>query len=623
MKNLGLTNLSERVLSPLEQLLLSQGLSYIPLPPDLSNDDVRTGFNNFRRSIRLRKFFLRQPSSSSSDPFFRVKNSAFDPPPAGSKLEFYISSCESEIKRMLSASPCRRLAYHPFILEAIHSLVNDPSIVIKPCDKNLGVAVLSRQWYESECLRQLSDSSTYRRLDSPPCFDELYDTLSAILSRHGMLHCRNNPLQLTKAAKYILQLQHSSPKLARFYILPKIHKSPVVGRPICASIQTQTFHASRYLDKILQPIARRCSTFIKDSFDIITIIESTVFPANTVFMTADVTELYPSIDIEDGLAALRHRLLALRLPLARVNFILDLAAFVLRNNYIEFGDTMWHQIRGTAMGTSFAVVFAIIYLSVLEEEVMEICLATPGFRRPLLLRRFIDDIISCFLCVADAELFVATFRTRRPTIRLTFEIDMQSCIHQDILIFKGERFNRCGKFDVRLYQKEMNQFLYLPASSFHPVKVKQSFIQAELARARIRCSSDEDFKGFCDSFFTRLLNRGYSSTQIDDWFKTARLDRTELLNSRLSRRLNNHESSTISKSNVDPLIFKVPFTKRTACLNLRDCLRFTDSIWYDMDARFIFDERRPPILCFKRAKNLGDFLVSARYESIMTQGTTT
>jgi hypothetical protein len=134
---------------------------------------------------------------------------------------------------------------------------------------------------------------------------------------------------------------------------------------------------------------------------------------------------------------------------------------------------------------------------------------------------------------------------------------------------------------------------------------------------------DEDFKGFCDSFFTRLLNRGYSSTQIDDWFKTARLDRTELLNSRLSRRLNNHESSTISKSNVDPLIFKVPFTKRTACLNLRDCLRFTDSIWYDMDARFIFDERRPPILCFKRAKNLGDFLVSARYESIMTQGTTT
>jgi hypothetical protein len=175
------------------------------------------------------------------------------------------------------------------------------------------------------------------------------------------------------------------------------------------------------------------------------------------------------------------------------------------------------------------VVFAIIYLFVLEEEVMEICLATPGFRRPLLLRRFIDDIISCFLCVADAELFVATFRTRRPTIRLTFEIDMQSCIRQDILIFKGERFNRCGKFDVRLYQKEMNQFLYLPASSFHPIKVKQSFIQAELARARIRCSSaDEDFQVFCDSFYTRLLNRGYSSTQIDDWFKTARLDRREL-----------------------------------------------------------------------------------------------
>jgi hypothetical protein len=38
---------------------------------------------------------------------------------------------------------------------------NDPSITVKPSDKNMGLCILDAVWYVAECNRQLSDPATY------------------------------------------------------------------------------------------------------------------------------------------------------------------------------------------------------------------------------------------------------------------------------------------------------------------------------------------------------------------------------------------------------------------------------------------------------------------------------
>ena len=67
--------------------------------------------------------------------------------------------------------------------------------------------------------------------------DVIYDRLITILKRHKLYEVRT---VRTPLASSLLQLQnHSSLRIAPFYILPEIHKSitpPIPGRPIVSSM---------------------------------------------------------------------------------------------------------------------------------------------------------------------------------------------------------------------------------------------------------------------------------------------------------------------------------------------------------------------------------------------------
>jgi hypothetical protein len=89
--------------------------------------------------------------------------------------------------------------------------------------------------------------------------------------------------------------------------------------------------------------------------------------AEQIMLTAaDINALYPSIQLDRGMAALRwfieqHTSINQTLK----DLCLKLAHFVLTNNYVEceeLGDASYRQIIGTAMGTSFSVVYAIIFM---------------------------------------------------------------------------------------------------------------------------------------------------------------------------------------------------------------------------------------------------------------------
>ncbi len=88
--------------------------------------------------------------------------------------------------------------------------------------------------------------------------------------------------------------------------------------------------------------------------------------------SADVMALYPSIRLEQGMIALqwfmdRHTDFNPTLK----NFPLEMAHFVLTNNYVEckeLNGAMYQQVPvvGTAMGTSFSVVYAEVFMIWLE-----------------------------------------------------------------------------------------------------------------------------------------------------------------------------------------------------------------------------------------------------------------
>ena len=63
---------------------------------------------------------------------------------------------------------------------------------------------------------------------------------------------------------------------------------------------------------------------------------------NALLVTADVTSLYPSIPHEDGLRALYTKLEERKDKKVSSENLVDLAEFVLKNNYFEFNSDVYH-----------------------------------------------------------------------------------------------------------------------------------------------------------------------------------------------------------------------------------------------------------------------------------------
>jgi hypothetical protein len=109
-------------------------------------------------------------------------------------------------------------------------------------------------------------------------------------------------------------------------------------------------------------------SFILNSSTLLKRLEVTHYPLNCWLLEADVDNLYPSIIINEGLISLRKKLTQTTKPSFKIEFIIDLAYWVLTKNYVKFGNRMFLQIKGTAMGTPFATKFACMHLQVLEEK---------------------------------------------------------------------------------------------------------------------------------------------------------------------------------------------------------------------------------------------------------------
>ena len=91
----------------------------------------------------------------------------------------------------------------------------------------------------------------------------------------------------------------SPPRIPIFYTLTKINKPTPVGRPIISGCDGPTERISAFLDRLLQPIAQRQASYLKDSTDFINFIASTEVPKHAIIVSMDVTSLYTNIPQEE------------------------------------------------------------------------------------------------------------------------------------------------------------------------------------------------------------------------------------------------------------------------------------------------------------------------------------
>lgn len=128
------------------------------------------------------------------------------------------------------------------------------------------------------------------------------------------------------------------------YYLPKVHKNYLQppGFPILSVIVSVTAHIRQYIDFYLQPLVKKIPSYLRDTNDIIRLLENIDYKGNYLLATADVATLSTSIPHHLGLAAIRYYLFRDdTLPLVQPCFIMGLLEFVSKHNYFWFENVFY------------------------------------------------------------------------------------------------------------------------------------------------------------------------------------------------------------------------------------------------------------------------------------------
>ena len=382
--------------------------------------------------------------------------------------------------------------------QALRKLIKDDSLVISKADKGDVVVVLSTSQYLDLAHEHLSDNSTYQLLQNDPTQEIVTQFIEYLTT------CKEQGV-ITEH-EYHRLIPSRKVDTQRIYFLPKVHKDPLKVRPIVSCTNGPTQEASAFLDKLLQPQMKRVKSYVKNSTDLVNILESLQVPTNAYLITLDIESLYTNISHDEAIISFlrkfKHH--------PKKVFLLDLLKFVLKNNVFKFDDLVFTQLRGVAMGTRLAPALATIYIGELEEDYIQ-----SRLKKPLLWVRYIDDIFTIWTYpLVDFEQFLVNLNQIHPSINFTAQISSLACDFLDLTIYKAPDFTMTGKLSTTIYYKPSNTFSFPLGSSFMPRTIFKGIAIGELTRLIRNTTSPVLFRYYKRKLIHHFRCRKYSKNII-------------------------------------------------------------------------------------------------------------
>ena len=375
--------------------------------------------------MRLKYMFANKRKTSV--PPFHVK-STWQPPIQNSvALEDYLEETKLGLASVVFRTPLDNISANE--RTSIGSLKRNSEISLKKADKGTTTVIMDTAQKIEEGLQQLSDDKFYKPLGTPIVLDT---ALKVNRIRVDKLFRSGNIDTMTHK---LLTIGLKQPRIPEFYTLTKIHKKIPVGRPIVSGSSGPTERISSFVDSLLQPIAKKQESYLKDTTDFINFIGNTQISDDVVLATLDVSSLYTNIPQTEGINIIcRHNEdhYEHNLPIP-TNDLRELLRLILEENSVKFNERHLIQTHGVAIGTKTAVSFSVIFMADLEKRLL---MASPS--KPLVWKRFIDDIFSLWnISMQEVSNFVNFANTFHPTIKFTCEMSSQRAVFLDTEVFKG------------------------------------------------------------------------------------------------------------------------------------------------------------------------------------------
>ena len=421
-------------------------------------------------------------------------------------------------------------------LKKLYKLAQDDMHIVNCADKNLGFVINSTEWYNNELNRQLSDGSTYVKIENIQDNQQLIDisknNLDSLLSR--LERTKINVDQLTPLRDALA----SDLTLPSLNLQPKIHKldsppSPqnehlLKGRPILNGFNFTTSSVSRlfnsYMEKIyyglidLYEINNITFPCLKNSDELIQ-----KYKTIDNFSLSDICDIYQIVFDYESLYtnitethtkqmfhfALKHDII----DIYEMHIMNILLRFLQDNIFFHIGHNKYYrQIRGLPMGAYHSMHTSNNVLLCHEFQLLQL----PIMKQvALAYSRYIDDgkgiIKGDFLMVLNV---IREISNHLPEgISVLFNVGKFKATYLDLCTTLDYNTFRNGRISFRIYQKEFNTYSYIHRTSNHSRHIFSGIIRTEAVRYRRKSSCWLERQYIQNLFTTRLVKQGYKQSE--------------------------------------------------------------------------------------------------------------
>ena len=181
---------------------------------------------------------------------FKTKSTFTPPLPDNTNLLEYMSRILYELRTSHELNNHNKAFRHTKNIsnteeQTIKALRNNEQLIVKPADKGGAIVIWPRESYLTEANNQLSNKLNYKQVDSNP-FPQLVNTINKTVRAFFT----DQPFDYTTFKFLLIDKPIRKPS----YLLPKIHKPDVPGRPIISGCKGPTVRLSEYVDVYLKPL---------------------------------------------------------------------------------------------------------------------------------------------------------------------------------------------------------------------------------------------------------------------------------------------------------------------------------------------------------------------------------
>ena len=374
--------------------------------------------------------------------------------------------------------------------------------------------------------------------------------------------------------------------------LYKTHKTGNPVRLLTSGCNTAIENLAKFIERVCAPLTENLRSRIKNTSHLLEIIDdinTRGIPDNTIMVSFDIINMFPSIDNVNGIKAVTSALDKRVEKIPSTECVIEGLKICLFCNNSIFAEKNLLQTNGTATGAPNSCSYADMAITPIDDEIfmkMESC-----YPELLFYGRYRDD---CFALwngsIEKLNDFFSFMNTLNDDLKFTMEIGGKELCFLDLKISLIE-----NRLCTTVYSKPTDSHLYLHASSCHNASSINGIPKGVALRLRRICSTDDEYVTKSKEYSNHLQLRGYNQKKVNKEFETMRTK------SRADAR------KKVSKDNNTPVIFATKYNPRgpnvKSIINNHISLISTDPVLHDLFPN------NSIMVAYKRESNLKDLLL--------------